>query len=101
MSACLVCRLVGDCAKRVKVFCGIVAESQSLSLEGVWRRSLKHTLGMAFALEFNRFNKRASSPRFALVTDRSHNEGWDQVRPVIWLKPSCFSDLFKGVPCLC
>lgn len=54
-------------------------------------------MGMAIALEFNRVNKRA---QFALVTDRSQNEGWSQMKPVISLKSSSFLTYLRGFYCV-
>lgn len=54
-------------------------------------------MGTAFALEFNRFNKRACSPtEFALESDGSQNEGRGQMKPVISLKPSSFLTHLRG-----
>lgn len=49
-------------------------------------------MGTAFALEFNRFNKRDSPPptEFALESDRGQNEGRGQTKSVILLKLSSF-----------
>lgn len=54
-------------------------------------------MGTAFALEFNRFNKRDSPPtEFALESDRCQNEGRSQTKPVILLKLSSFLTRLRG-----